>query len=1054
MVEIYYGRAGTGKTMRLMERARELSKNTVLIVPEQLSLTRENEIHSKGIDNISVLSFSRFANTVFRTLGGTAKKHPDNAMRASAIHLAIENSYSELEYFKSTARTQGFASAIAEAFDDFDRGRLTQEMILSIPDSELSARVKSKYRDMFTLYKQYKSVWTDEYKDPSGDLEHAGALLELNEIYTDTVFMFDGFFGFTEVQLYLISQLILQSPLCIFAFTTDLSGNQLFATVDRAIAKLTRRCDRLSVEVKKYSVGDIPYRLKADGLVQAERHGFDVAVKEGGKVNDGISVFCASNINEELDYIVCKIKNDVLSGKYRYRDIAVISPDASQISHLITAVFEKHGVPVFADTERTLASTPLFAMILSAFDIALYGFEREPVFSFLKTGLCGLPLDSISQLEHYVRLWNIRDRGWKESEWTRNPAGIGEQIEKDTELLQKLNELKEHICSRLSKFVTAVSKKCTGGQLLSAVYELTEAFCVKENLQALAGEFEKRGDRALHDEYSRVYPLFIDLLDSIYAIYGQKTVSLRRFADMFAFCASSVAVESAPARTDEVLFASVGSARAENKKCVYIPRMNQCYIPLVKKQSPLITDADKRIFERHDIPVSLDTQMLSFAAHFDFYTAAMAPSHELILTYSSFSASGDPLAESEYLTYIKNATGVGVTTRADLPRDFFLVSLAGATDLCSKTGDPVLLRAVAEAGGITVRDNDEVDTLSQEIVDTLYSRHLHLSFSGMEEYVYCPFKFFMNRGLKARPLTPVQFNAADIGTFIHKGLEELLSGDYDISTPESVSESVGIISDEYYNTVLADMKGRSRRFDYMFHRAKKTFGDAAQSVAADIRSSDFKPHSFELDISKYGDPYALDGGRTLTLVGSIDRVDMSEDGFAKIVDYKSGSQAFSFEKMYNGLSLQLPVYASAVKAKDPDVKIAAMYYLKVGVPEVESTSELGVSDEEYASKLAGYYSRDGVFSSDDAVTDRLDTHSIKKDRIIPQEQIDRLIEFTKDRIVKTGKEITSGNVAVCPLTSKPCDYCDYKAICGISGKDDARVRKLAPLPDGFLEEAE
>ena len=219
----------------LIAKACKLSKNTILIVPEQLSLTRESEIHSKGIDNISVLSFSRFANTVFRTLGGTAKKHPDNAMRASAIHLAIENSYKELEYFKSTAKTQGFANAIAEAFDDFDRGRLTQEMILSIPDSELSSRTKSKYRDMFTLYKQYKSVWSGEYKDPAGDLEHAASLLELNEIYNDTVFMFDGFFGFTEVQLYLISQLIFQSPLCIFAFTTDLSGNQLFATVGYCI---------------------------------------------------------------------------------------------------------------------------------------------------------------------------------------------------------------------------------------------------------------------------------------------------------------------------------------------------------------------------------------------------------------------------------------------------------------------------------------------------------------------------------------------------------------------------------------------------------------------------------------------------------------------------------------------------------------------------------------------------------------------------------------------------------------------------------------------------
>ena len=239
----------------------------------------------------------------------------------------------------------------------------------------------------------------------------------------------------------------------------------------------------------------------------------------------------------------------------------------------------------------------------------------------------------------------------------------------------------------------------------------------------------------------------------------------------------------------------------------------------------------------------------------------------------------------------------------------------------------------------------------------------------------------------------------------------------------------------------------------MFERAKKTFGDAAQSVTADIRGSEFKPHSFELDISKHGDPYQLDGGRTLTLVGSIDRVDMTDDGYAKIVDYKSGSQEFSLENMYNGLSLQLPVYASAVKAKDPDVTIAAMYYLKVGVPEVEDKSQTGITDDEYQSKLSRYYSRDGVFSADENITARLDTQNIKSGRIFPQDKIDKLIDFTKEKIIETGSGIMSGNTDISPLTDKPCKYCDYKAVCAIEGKDGC-IRTLERLPDDFLEEVE
>ena len=93
-----------------------------------------------------------------------------------------------------------------------------------------------------------------------------------------------------------------------------------------------------------------------------------------------------------------------------------------------------------------------------------------------------------------------------------------------------------------------------------------------------------------------------------------------------------------------------------------------------------------------------------------------------------------------------------------------------------------------------------------------------------------------------------------------------------------------------------------------------------------------------------------------------------------------------------------------------------------------------------------------AFADSDAVNGRLDTANIKANRIIPQQQIDSLIDFTKDRIVKTGQGITSGNTDISPLTAKPCEYCDYKMICGITGKEDDRVRTLAPLPDDFLKE--
>ena len=75
MVNIYYGRAGTGKTHALENEARRLLKEGMrvfFVVPEQLTISREYSFNQTELQGVQVQSFSRLSNTVFRLLGGTA----------------------------------------------------------------------------------------------------------------------------------------------------------------------------------------------------------------------------------------------------------------------------------------------------------------------------------------------------------------------------------------------------------------------------------------------------------------------------------------------------------------------------------------------------------------------------------------------------------------------------------------------------------------------------------------------------------------------------------------------------------------------------------------------------------------------------------------------------------------------------------------------------------------------------------------------------------------------------------------------------------------------
>lgn len=1068
MVNIYYGRAGTGKTHALENEARRLLKKGMrvfFVVPEQLTISREYSFNETELQGVQVQSFSRLSNTVFRLLGGTAKKLPDSAMNTAALYRAVKEVYQSLSCYKSTALSHGFISKLSSAFAEFDTCRISLESIEAIPQDSIPPSTLLKYRDMFLIYRRFKLLWEGEYKAPGDDITLAAAMLESNDIFNDAVFMFDGFYGFTAQQLELISQLMSQASGCFFAFTTDLES-ELFQTVSKEVRRIETMCKRQDIPCTHIKTDGVQRRLTAPVLRFIESSAAQAPTlthpNEKYANDPGLTVYCAKNSGEELNFIACKIKNDVLNGKYRYRDIAVLSPDSESLSPLAAAVFAKHGVPAFTDIKKSLLSMPLTAMVLSAAEAACDGLNYENVFSFLKTGLAGLSFDDISILENYVRMWKIKGGGWLREKWTQSPSGISSGIrdcaDDDSRLLH-INELKNKATAPLIRFSENIKKAHGCEDMLRAVCGLFDDLNVSDALLSRARYFESTGELHLSDEYTRIYEIFIQMLDSINEIFGNMKISPDEFYDILSVCAGSVTVSSRPACTDEIIFSGLGRVRTDNVKCIYICRMNDGFIPKAPSDNDLITDADKRLFAKYGITTSMDFLQSAAREKFDFYSALTSASKELVLSYSTFEITGEELLKSEFLESIQRLTGTEELIYEKLPPEFHLVSIAGASDLAARLKNPRLTKEVYKAGGILQIQKTENDRLSDDIVYGLYSKNLRLSFSGIEEFIGCPFKFFIDRGLKARKNETVEMNPANIGTFIHHGLERLLSGEFDLEG--DISAHIDTISEDYKNSVLKDCTGSSKRWDKLFLRAKGALSGAANSVVKEIHGSDYKPFDFEIDISRYTPPAQLPDGCTLTLVGSIDRVDILEcqdERFAKIIDYKSGSQDFSLKKIYNGLSMQLPIYAGAVKSRFPDIKIAAMYYLKVGVPDINLTDKNGIDSEQYLEKTEQYYKRDGIFSAKAAAGTRLGDGiktlgKIRKERLVSDSELDRLIDFTRRKIYDTGVLVMSGNVTVSPIDDNSvsaCAYCDYGDICKVSRNPECR-RKLEPLPDGFLE---
>lgn len=131
---------------------------------------------------------------------------------------------------------------------------------------------------------------------------------------------------------------------------------------------------------------------------------------------------------------------------------------------------------------------------------------------------------------------------------------------------------------------------------------------------------------------------------------------------------------------------------------------------------------------------------------------------------------------------------------------------------------------------------------------------------------------------------------------------------------DAMAELAGLLVDEYARRYLPE---DTARFAYLLSRLKKSMASLLCYLRDEQRQSSFRPVACELKIGSGGDgvraqTYHLSDGRTVQLVGTVDRADewVEEDGtrWVRVVDYKTGSKKLDLKEVYCGLDCQMLLY--------------------------------------------------------------------------------------------------------------------------------------------------
>ena len=351
-----------------------------------------------------------------------------------------------------------------------------------------------------------------------------------------------------------------------------------------------------------------------------------------------------------------------------------------------------------------------------------------------------------------------------------------------------------------------------------------------------------------------------------------------------------------------------------------------------------------------------------------------------------------------------------------------------------------------------------------------------MSYSGIEEYLKCHFKFFANRLLKAKEDPSGDLGGSSVGTFIHSLLELLLRG------AEEEGKTLGDLSEE-------EVRARSEKITrdlftawfgeeiapelkYQLDLVVRDAFAIVKILWKESQITSFTPVLFEQNLSDLPESYRIElpDGRKLVLSGIIDRVDRyrAADGtdYVRVVDYKTGSHDFDLKEVASGLNLQMLLYLFALWGKPVPLRNETITPQPAGVLYVNGKlkEEKRIEDRERVlvqTEDILPLQRAGLFVNDPELLAAQDPegegrfipvwYKKKKDslNLVTAKQLGSLKKKVEKDIAVLVRDLCAGRIEAKRLAKNPrdprgdtCTWCPYMALCK---RDDAAWRGYTPV---------
>lgn len=1089
MLHLILGDAGSGKTTRLAEEisaALPSGRELYLVVPEQETVSCERFMAEKlpptAPLTFEVTNFTRFSDTVFRRTGGLAGKIATPAVEQTLVWRTL----AELEPYLKTIHSRPDAAAVKKMrtiLAELRAARLSPAMMESAAAQVSDEGLSRKLQDYALISSTYSALLSEHFSGNAERLDRLTEVLTEQNPLAGASIYFDSFTSFTEQQYAVFAALLPSCDVTVALCRPPHAEKQLSASdVLNTEKRLTHLAGELGIPLKKECLTG-SYRKVSPALTYAAERLFTLDYEDapacGEKPTDALRLVEAADPLEASDFLAADILKRVTEEGARFGDCTVVT-STSAYTDILDAALDKCGIPYFFARRDSVLSLEPVKMMFAALAIISGGWRREDVIAYLKCSYSGVTPEERDAVDLFSDIWDIRGEDWKKDKvWERNPDGYGKPHSRDRRTyneawLKTVREARGKFMPPLLALETVLAKRQTVTEHLRGLTEFLLSLKLPEALDARADACKAAGDARRADATGRVWNTLCDTFDTLSSLVGDTEMNTAEFRELLRLLLGAVSIGQIPAALDEVTVGDAATVRAGGVKHIYLLGVNEGVFPAGLKEGNSFTEHERELLVGLGFPATDGVDLRAARDLFSFYRALTLATESVTVIWCDTDAAFEEALPSDPVKRLRHLIGEDYPVlRPALEKDpsYLRTPSLVRERLGRMTGTALgqaARRALAREGEDMAPLTDypltnREATLSPAAAEMQYPGELRLTQSRIKSYGGCPLSDFCNYVLQLNVPERAGFRSDSIGTFVHALLEQFFKTVTETARdPGALDEAEQAeILDAILPSVLAETLSEDARDNPRVRHQIAKLKEVTRLILAEIcrefSHTRFRPVYEELRIGDEPEApkpvsFRTPDGRTLSLWGTIDRVDTYREGsdvYLRVVDYKTGTKEFKLKELEKGADFQLLLYLRTLWLCD-----SPAFRKSLGVGEDGKVIPAGflyfsslartasVKGQMSASKnaediLKDAFQRKGMYLDDEVLKNALDTTSEK--RYLPSdkdlytmEDLGRMMETVEATLTEIARDMTGGVIR--PKSDFKnehgnCAYCHFRAVC-------------------------